>query len=241
MQYLKMWRDLFEQVQIGPVIPCSQQEVRDWEEEIGQSLPMAYREFLLWMGNDSGRFLRGSYCLYRHRERLRLGTPGLMERYDFKRSLPSDAFVFWAHQGYQFLFFRLSDGQDPPINWFNGPETKSDFAWNTYPSFSKFLGREIIGHAQLMEQISGQKNGIREWVATDCPVHPREYDAEIQGIRHLRSKLEAEQASLVSRKPYKFSAYCLDPICIACEAEIFRLHRDFPNDEFKFIQKSSQL
>ena len=30
-------------------------------------------------------------------------------------AFPDDALVFWMHQGYQFMFLRAAEGDDPPV------------------------------------------------------------------------------------------------------------------------------
>lgn len=78
------------------------------------NLPSAYLAFLAAVGRHSGDFLRGSDFLIERLTSLQTEARALL-REDPAPAFPDDAFVFCAHQGYQFLFFRLSEGPDPPV------------------------------------------------------------------------------------------------------------------------------
>src|SRR5207248_219520 len=92
------------------IVPCTEEEVRKLEQQVGLKLPQAYREFLLWMGHNGGGLLQGSDCFYQHLPRIQKGAVELLEEDGFPDPLPADAFVFLMHQGYQFDFFRVSEG-----------------------------------------------------------------------------------------------------------------------------------
>ncbi len=66
--------------------------------------------------------------------------------------MPEDAFVFFMHQGYQFMFFRLSEGDDPPVYYYGEGEGQDTFRV-LQPSYSAFLETEIEGHAKLLVEI----------------------------------------------------------------------------------------
>ncbi len=100
------------------IIPCTEEEVRSLEHQIGRSLPGAYREFLLWMGHSTGGLLRGSDYRYQDLISLQKWAVELMEEDGFPDPLPGDAFVFLMHQGYEFDFFRIGEGDDPPVYYF---------------------------------------------------------------------------------------------------------------------------
>ena len=99
---------------VGRLVPCSEGEVRAIEKRLGNKLPAAYREFLLLMGQKDGGLL-GRDWLYEYLEIFQEDAIELMRRDGFPVTLPADAFVFLMHDGYQFDFFCISEGDDPPV------------------------------------------------------------------------------------------------------------------------------
>src|SRR5437764_15449035 len=99
--------------------PCTQSEVEEMERQLGLSFPPAYREFLLWMGHDAGEMLAGSNYRWHELPTLREWAVELLSGNNFPQALPEDAVVFLMHQGYQFMFFRASEGSDPAVYYYN--------------------------------------------------------------------------------------------------------------------------
>lgn len=108
------------------LVPCSEKDVRTIERKFKVSLPPVYLRFLYMMGRSAGTYQRGSSCFYPELLELRDWAEELLLENNFK-PLPEDAFVFWMHQGYQFAFFRLSEGDDPPVYYYHEVESKEDF------------------------------------------------------------------------------------------------------------------
>ena len=128
---------------------CSNQEVWQLERQLGVKLPQAYREFLLLMGKEAGQFLRGSDCFYQHLPELQTAAIELLEENHFPQLLPNDAWVFFMHQGYQFSFFRLGEGEDPPTYSYCEAETEQSFV-KSQERFSQFLLTEIDLHEKYL-------------------------------------------------------------------------------------------
>lgn len=129
-------------ITLDQIIPCSVDEVVHLEKKLKITLPSAYKEFLLWMGHSGAEFLRGSDCFYKNLLQLKNWAVELLEENNFPETLPSEAFVFFMHQGYQFGFFKLTEGDDPPIYYYNEVDHKKTFELS-YINFSEFLSTEI--------------------------------------------------------------------------------------------------
>jgi hypothetical protein len=71
------------------------------------------------MGHSTGRLFPGSQWKYKNIIRLQTGAKEILERNSFPEQLPDDAFIFWMHQGYQFMFLRLSEGDNPPVYYYH--------------------------------------------------------------------------------------------------------------------------
>ena len=128
-------------------IPCSSEEVTQLEEHLKIKLPRAYREFLLTMGKYFGPSCVGTECCYDDLFDLLETAEKILIFNKLPISLPNDAFVFTMHQGYQFGFLRLSEGDDPPIYWYN--ECKQPFVDFDciYPTFSFYLSEEVYSNS----------------------------------------------------------------------------------------------
>ena len=131
------------------LIGCTLEEIIQLELDLKIELPIAYREFLRIMGKGAGKFLRGSDCFYSDLKDLQTGAVELLDENQFPQTLPKDAFVFLMHQGYQFSFFRLSEGENPPIYFYCEGETKESFV-KTHRQFTDFLATELDLHHQYL-------------------------------------------------------------------------------------------
>lgn len=121
---------------------CSTREVAKIEDHIQHKLPLAYVKFLFAMGKDAGKFMDGSSVFYNEIFDLKDGAIELLEDNDFK-PLPDNTFVFYMHQGYQFAFFYLTDGDDPPVYYYYEGRTQGDFE-KIEVSFTDFLESQLI-------------------------------------------------------------------------------------------------
>ncbi|HBL14916.1 MAG TPA: SMI1/KNR4 family protein [Cyanobacteria bacterium UBA11162] len=128
---------------------CTHYELNKLERQLGIFLPKAYQEFLLWMGHGGGQFLRGSDCFFKHLPYLYDWGTELLQENNFPEPLPEDAFIFFMHQGYQFSFFRLSEGDNPPIYSYCEGKNQTYFS-KIHNKFSEFMETEIELHAQYL-------------------------------------------------------------------------------------------
>ncbi len=131
------------------LLGCTHQEIIQLEQQLGVKLPKAYQEFLMLMGKEAGQFLRGTDCFYQHLLDLQEAAKDLLKENHVTQLLPNDAFIFLMHQGYQFCFFRLSQGEDPPTYYYCEGEEQKPFI-NNHSKFSDFLITEIDLHEKYL-------------------------------------------------------------------------------------------
>ena len=122
--------------------PCSDLEIIQFEQQKGITLPSNYKDFLKIMGHGAGKFLRGSDCFYQHLPQIQEWAKQLLVENDFPEALPEDTFVFFMHQGYQFSFFRLSQG-DNPLTYSYCEGQQEPYLVKSHDTFSDFLAVEI--------------------------------------------------------------------------------------------------
>jgi len=53
--------------------------------------------------------------------------------------LPSDAFIFSMHQGYEFWYFRISEGDNPPVYGFHEGEADPQLLVAQFPTFMDYI------------------------------------------------------------------------------------------------------
>ena len=230
MQYLQEIQSIFESTHLGSVMSCTEAEIVALETAQGKRFPLAYREFLLWMGQGTTEFWRGSRAFLPRLSTLTQQAKSILRANRFPKALPKNSFVFWMHQGYQFLFFDVTEDEDPPIHYYNEAEHERDFHYRFYPSFSEFLAQEVIGHAQLKDKISSVSNGIYQIVPTEVPIHPRDYDVEKKLLAHLYQTLPREVTSQAKTVEVELA----DDICISCLVAIHEFHRQLPDWKLEF-------
>lgn len=108
------------------VKPCSEHDIIALEKSMEIRLPATYKKFLLSMGYKAGYFWVGSEGFYDFLFHARASTEELIEENNLS-PLPEDAFPFWMHQGYMAAYFRLSEGDDPPVYFYSEGQEMNDF------------------------------------------------------------------------------------------------------------------
>ena len=119
----------------SPVEGVSIDEVLDYQRAQELILPEAYIKFLVNLGREPGDFLDGSNLRLSQLTKLQRSAGVILEECDGP-TLPERAFVFAEHQGYQFLFFVLGLGDDPPVMHYL--EEDAEFR-QVAPSFSSWF------------------------------------------------------------------------------------------------------
>lgn len=100
---------------------CNDAELAEVKENLGnKQLPKAYLEFLSIMGNGTdGKYLGGDSCFLDELFDLEQGAVELLEENESECNLSENDFVFWMTQGCMFCFFRLNEGNNPPVYLYN--------------------------------------------------------------------------------------------------------------------------
>ena len=118
-----------------------------------KTLPKAYLEFLSAMGNGTlGGYMRGDSCFMDEIYDLKQGATELLNENESENKLTDDDFVFWMSQSCMFCFFRLSDGDNPPIYFYN--ESGEDRFVKIANSLVEFLTNRLEMSGNLFKEKS---------------------------------------------------------------------------------------
>ena|SRR6266436_6798109 len=139
---VKAWFEAVDVEDSQQVKPCTEEEVRSLEKDLGLPLPAVYKEFLLWMGHRAGKLLRGSACFYESILAIQQWAVELLEENGNPEVLPEDALVFCMHQGYHFYFMRVSEGDNPRIYHYSEVDKPRRFILS-HRNFAEFLRNEM--------------------------------------------------------------------------------------------------
>ncbi len=134
----------------GEVIPCTEKEVKYIESMLTRPyhLPGAYKEFLLYGGKkiarifDSQFFFSYDLALLMLKDEYR-DIIEMLRSQDPNAKLYPDIFILSQHEGYHFTYFRLTEGDDPPVYFWEEGEGGLEASWQGFDSFSDFLRNEI--------------------------------------------------------------------------------------------------
>jgi len=143
MTYLKRAKQLLKDVKVEG---CLIHEIVDLEKQLGIYLPEAYKEFLLWMGKNPDVFLLGSEVEYNSLIKIQGWANELLKEKELE-PLPSNAFVFYMHQGYQFSYFLLGQSEDPQVYFFDEGITKEVKSLDV--PYSQWIATEAEIHCEF--------------------------------------------------------------------------------------------
>lgn len=134
------------------LMPATDTEINTISSMSGKyKLPLEYTKFLKLMGNGTlNGFLRGESCFIDELPSLKKWSVELLEENNFEGQLNEFDFVFWMSQGYQFAFFKLDEGDNPPIYYFREGANLEKFIKIT-DSFTEFLHRLQIKDKLLFD------------------------------------------------------------------------------------------
>jgi hypothetical protein len=142
---------------------CSDSEISMLEARYHLSLPNLYKEFLREMGHYAGLFYQGTDLFYESLFDLRASAEELLCEDESRFQLPDDAFVFFMHHGYQFMYFRtVNRDDDPPVfNYLEGDGAPSQ----AYDNFSAFLCESVEDHIRILPNQGNKsvKTDRRKW------------------------------------------------------------------------------
>ena len=98
------------------LIGCTAEEIEEIKAHQNvKRLPEVYLEFLRKMGKEAGRFLDVDF-FYPGLLKMKLEAQEILQDTAPSQQLPDDAFVLYAHHGYEFIYFLTETAlDDPPI------------------------------------------------------------------------------------------------------------------------------
>lgn len=123
---------------------CSLNEVKALETKINKKLPLCYREFLETMGKitdainvKSGLYdytgFEGESIFYDNVYGGHTNKDGLIEQLeedgktDLLSQINENVFVFFSSQGYIYAFFKLDEGDNPPVYGYHEGQDRNYF------------------------------------------------------------------------------------------------------------------
>jgi len=143
MTYLQTAKNFLKDLN---TIGCTEEEIQELERKLNAFLPESYKEFLLWMGKDSGGFLKGSDFLYPKIIELQTWSQELLAENRVEIEKGFLYLTFFIHQGYSLYCFSLTDHNDPTVyRYLEGDD--SNLRCLNVP-FSKWLEVEAFLHNQ---------------------------------------------------------------------------------------------
>ena len=93
-------------------------EIRALEKSFGFELPVAYKQYLAWMGKDyNGIFVGCDWFISNVEDNTAL-VPELLEENNISFILPENYLCFFSHQGYIAAWFELPKLSENPPSWF---------------------------------------------------------------------------------------------------------------------------
>ena len=176
----------------GKVVSCTQEEIDKLESMLPDSykLPAAYKEFLLYGGKEIGQFYEpGSRFDYERALNYvksgRGSAISLLKQYEANPQLPDDIYVLTTYMSSFFNFFKLTEGENPPVyQWLEEDEVGTEAIVKAHDSFTDFIRDEVRIRHLLLIRLQTRK----ELEAGNPPPRGRQFwvavpEEKIEGIK----------------------------------------------------------
>ncbi|WP_418124766.1 SMI1/KNR4 family protein [Variovorax sp. 160MFSha2.1] len=113
------------------------------------ALPAVYREFLKECGRGAGLYQRDASFFFPEIKALKKQLVEMLADEEIKFPIPAEAFVFGAHQGFQFHYFLCNEISDPAV--YQIDDGGSD-PFIICESFSEYIHRGIQQYRDAFHQ-----------------------------------------------------------------------------------------
>jgi len=118
---LEQCKDLYEKElrkHFGSPVGCTEAQIVELERSFASPMPLAYREYLKWMGADHNGPFRGSDWFAKDVVENTEYVPELLRDNGVQWKLPAAILSFFCHQGYMCAWFDLQEAEADPKCWF---------------------------------------------------------------------------------------------------------------------------
>jgi hypothetical protein len=136
----------------GSPVGCADVEIEDIEKYFGFELPMAYKEYLKFMGKDYQGVFVGSDWFIKHIVGNTEWIPELLRENEIEFELPENYLAFFCHQGYLTAWFELPKLDENPPVWFF-KESEDDKPPYIFGTFTEFLFEDMRGMASFLPKL----------------------------------------------------------------------------------------
>lgn len=130
---------------------CQDAEIRSLEKSFDFELPIAYKQYLAWMGKDYRGIFVGCDWFISDVNRNTVLVPELLKENEISFILPENYLCFFSHQGYIAAWFELPKSEDNPLCWFY------EEGLNLNPvvegRFTDVLLKDMRGFAELLPRL----------------------------------------------------------------------------------------
>jgi hypothetical protein len=124
MDYLAEMRNFYNEHYLLGREPrgCVQSDIDKLEAQLEVRLPLAYKQWLLWMGADYDGLFRGVQCFVRNIEQNNKDLQTFLQEGNVAYHLPSKYVAFYSNEELIYAWFEVSDNQqndDPEVLFFS--------------------------------------------------------------------------------------------------------------------------
>lgn len=132
---------------------CSDSEINYLENYFGFQFPLAYKEYLRFMGKDNSIFI-GSEVFFGNVIENTKYLPELLAENNIDFILPDSYLVYFLHQGYVAMWFELPKKSENPEVWFFTESSGNEMP-KIIGTFTETILADVKGRAKLYQKING--------------------------------------------------------------------------------------